>query len=477
MKRWKAMAASMSGQCPNARCGVMGPEWINFTDRFRLPKMHADGSFWGNMLLGLELMETHSMHTGVSLKNVGIKKVALMLAAMVAGCTSVPNLSSNCPSNSETFAKLTDAAYAVVFSVRVGPGENDVQFLTLGTAFAIGDRLLATNAHVTEFFNEVGGLQIEEVVAVQSGTGEVVTLLRALTHPDYTGNPVASPDIGLFTTQELLPSTLSIASDAELADLDLGDELLLSGFPGDVQELFEITPGETVPQATSLNGQISAFRNHDTQQVVETDNIDVIQHQIPTTPGTSGSALVRCGKVAAVHNAGTVTIIVTVDAQGNLTQDRTAAANNNFGVHAKYLSEMIGLFEDNSIQGFELPPTSNGGNDGGNNGGGGQQGTAFSGTYTGGITDPAAQHTFTFTVADDGSFSGTSTWNTGTFTLTGGLNVAGDITFNDNADVVIPGFAQGSYVGTVNAQTGQASGQYFDSRSPNPIANWTATRQ
>jgi hypothetical protein len=405
-----------------------------------------------------------------------MKTACLAAAAILAGCTSVPNLSSNCPSNSETFSKLNDAAYAVIFKVRVGPGTDDVQYLTLGTAFAIDDRLLATNAHVTEFFNDVGGLQIEEVVAVQSGTGEVVTLLRALTHPDYTGNPVASPDIGLFTTQEVLSSKLTIASEAELSDLDLGDELLLSGFPGDVQDLFEITPGVTVPQATSLNGQISAFRNHDTQQVVQADNIDVIQHQIPTTPGTSGSALVRCGKVAAVHNAGTVTIIVTVDAQGNLTQDRTAAASNNFGVHAKYLREMIGLFEDNSIQGFELPPTSSGGNNGGNNGGGGQ-GTAFTGSYAGGITDPAAAHTINFTIAQDGSFSGTSTWNTGTFTLTGGLNVAGEITFNDNANVLIPGFNQGMYVGTVNATTGVASGQYFESNSQTPIANWTATIQ
>ena len=64
----------------------------------------------------------------------------------------------------------------------------------------------------------------------------MVTLLRALTHPDYTGDPVASPDIGLFTTQETLSNKLSIATDAELTDLDLGDELLLSGFPGDVQD-------------------------------------------------------------------------------------------------------------------------------------------------------------------------------------------------------------------------------------------------
>ncbi|MEZ6085463.1 MAG: trypsin-like peptidase domain-containing protein [Phycisphaerae bacterium] len=281
--------------------------------------------------------------------------LAMTAVTMLTSCTSTPSLSNNCPSNSSTFAKLNDATYAVVLQIRVGPGENDFGYFTLGTAFAVGDRLLATNAHVTEFFNGLTDLPVEEVVAVQSGTGEVVTLLRALTHPDYTGNPVASPDIGLFTTQELLSSKLTIASDAELTDLELGDELLLSGFPGDVQDLFEITPGTTVPQATSLTGTITALRNHDTGQVVMPENVDVIQHQIPTTPGTSGSALVRCGKVAAVHNAGTVKIIVSVDSQGNLTQDRTAAANNNFGVHAKYLREMIDLFEDQSVQGFELP--------------------------------------------------------------------------------------------------------------------------
>lgn len=407
----------------------------------------------------------------------GLARLGMIALAIAVGCTATPNLSSNCPSNSVTFEQMNEAAYAVVLRIRVGPGENDVQFFTLGTAFAIDDRLLATNAHVTEFFNGLTGLQVEEVVAVQSGTGTVVTLLRALTHPDYTGDPVASPDIGLFTTQETLSNKLSIATDAEVADLDLGDELLLSGFPGDVQDLFEITPGVTVPQATSLTGNISALRSHDTTQVVTAENVDVIQHQIPTTPGTSGSALVRCGKVAAVHNAGTVTIIVTVNAQGDLVQDRTAAANNNFGVHAKYLREMVGLFEAQSIQGFELPPPFDAGNGGG---GGGQQGTAFTGTYVGSVGAPANQNTFTFTVDNNGAFSGTSSWATGNFTLTGVVNVAGEVTFTDNANVLLENFNQGTYTGTINATTGAASGQYFETDNGTQVSDtftWTATRQ
>ncbi|NOX60193.1 MAG: trypsin-like serine protease, partial [Planctomycetes bacterium] len=400
-----------------------------------------------------------------------------------AGCTPLPGGSTSCPSNASTFEKMNEAAYAVVLRIRVGPGENDVRFFTLGTAFAVDDRLLATNAHVTEFFNGLTGIQVDEVVAVQSGTGTVVTLLRALTHPDYTGDPLSSPDIGLFTTQEELSNTLTIASDTELLDLDLGEELLLAGFPGDVQDLFEITPNETVPQATSLTGNISALRSHSTNEVVTAENTDVIQHQIPTTPGTSGSALVLCGKVAAVHNAGTVTVIVTVNAQGDLIQDRTAAANNNFGVHAKFLREMISLFEAQSIQGFELPPpfqADGGQNPGGGagGGGGGQQGPTFSGTYAGGVTTPAtAAHNIAITVANDGSLTGTSSWaNTGNFTLTGSVSAAGEITFRDNADVLL-NFNQGVYVGTVNATTGVASGQYFESNSQTPLANWTANRQ
>ena len=58
---------------------------------------------------------------------------------------------------------------------RTPSNATDLGYMTLGTAFAVGDRLLATNAHITEFFNGLQGVEVVRVLGVQSGTGAVVT--------------------------------------------------------------------------------------------------------------------------------------------------------------------------------------------------------------------------------------------------------------------------------------------------------------
>ncbi len=396
---------------------------------------------------------------------------------LLAGCPGavVPGV-TDCPAERDALRTLDAATYAVVLEVQTGPNANDLGYSTLGTAFAVGDRLLATNAHVTEFFNGLTGINVKRVLAVQSGTGTIVTLLRALTHPEYTGNPVGSPDVGLFTSQELLPSKLTLASTTELETLARGDAIQLAGFPGDVDEIIPVVPG-TVPQATGLTGTITALRNYD-QSAITPDNIDFLQHQAPTTPGTSGSAILRCGKIVATNNAGTVKIVLAVGQNGEIETQRQAAASNNFGVHAKYIAEMISLFGSSALQGFELPPPFVAGGGGGGGGGGGQQTAAdFAGTYGGGIQTPAnAVHSFTITVDQNGNITGTSTWaQTGNFTLTGTVDANGNVQFQDDAPERL-GFNRGIYTGTADAQTGQITGQYAEGNDPTPIANWTATK-
>ncbi|MBA2556558.1 MAG: hypothetical protein H0V12_04310 [Chloroflexi bacterium] len=150
--------------------------------------------------------------------------------------------------------------------------------------------------------------------------------------------------------------------------------------------------------------------------------------------------------------------------------DRQAAASNNFAVHVRHIHEMIELFEDNALQGVELPVAaaavapggSGGGGGGGGAGGGGggeQQGTA--GRYTGAVSDPAAQHELTFTVADNGIIEGTSTWpQTGEFVLSGQVNADGTFQMTDDAPERL-GFRRGVYQGTIAAD-GSLTGTYFE---------------
>ncbi len=269
------------------------------------------------------------------------------------GEASVQEPTASCPDLATALDSINRATYAVLLQVDV---PDDTIHLPLGTAWAIRDHLLVTNAHVTDAIGDIveSGIPISDVLAVQSGTGRVLTLTRGLTHPNYDGDPLRSPDVGLFTTLEAADAALALAGpNTEIA---LGDEVQVVGFPGDVTESIDIDPGRTVPQATSLTGRITARRSHDDTEAISNENLDVIQHQAPTTGGTSGSALVSCGAVIGVHNAGTHSAIVVPGDDGELVLSRTSAASNNFAVHHRHIRTMVTLFENNALQGTALPP-------------------------------------------------------------------------------------------------------------------------
>lgn len=369
------------------------------------------------------------------------------------------------------------ATYAVVIEVLVGvdqTGMPQVVHIPFGTAFAIDRRLLATNAHVTEGTKNVGA-PVVRVLGVQSGTGEVVTLLRALTHPAYTGNPVLSPDVGLFTSDTELVDLLPLATVEEAA-VGRGETISVTGFPGDVSEIIPILPELTVPQATSLQGTITALRAHDLTVEVDATNADVFQHQAPTTPGTSGSALVHCGRAIGTNNAGTVQLAVTVNPQtGEANVDRIAAASNNFAVHVRHIHELVDLFDTQSIQGFELPPPPNqtlvppgaqqsqGGPD------------SLAGIWEGGSDHPDAAHRFSLTIDQDGNVTGSSVWPaTGNFALVGSVAPDGTIRFNDDAAARL-GFRTGIYEGRLSPD-GTGGGVYFESTQEDLRWEWTIRR-
>ncbi len=383
-----------------------------------------------------------------------------------------------CPATGESFNMQNAAAYQVFGQIDYfdqSTGQAAVHHAFIGTAWAVGERLLATNAHVTEAYTSAAqqGVQFSRAIAVQSGTGEVIRLLRALTHPDYSGDPLGSPDVGLFTSQEKLPAPLTLAPADSV--LDLGDEFQLTGFPGDVDEFITVVPGQTIPQATSLSGNISAHRSHDQTQEVTLETLDVYQHQAPTTPGTSGSAMVHCGLVFAINNAGTVQMVVTPTQNGDFAIDRQAAAANNFGVHVRHIHEIVELFEANAVQGFELPVPAiiqqpQGGGGGGNvggNGGGGGTAQVQTLTFTG-IAETNPQHSFTFEVdVATGEIYGISEWGTNQYLLSGIVNLdTGEYYFMDNGPEVNPDFLTGVYFGYIY-EDGSLDGYYAEDEVTN----------
>lgn len=276
--------------------------------------------------------------------------------------------------------------------------------------------------------------------------------------------------------QEVMPDYLTLAPADSV--LDLGDEIQIVGFPGDVENFITTRPGVSVPQATSLLGTISSRRTHDDTESVVSETLDVYQHQAPTTPGTSGSSMMHCGLVAGVNNAGTVKLVVSpsLTRQGEFEIARQAAASNNFGVHVKHIHEIIDLFDANAIQGVALPveaeaPASAGGGSQGS----GQEG-ALVGTYGAAVSDPEAQHQFAFSIDSQGNITGRSVWpQTGEGTLTGTVSADGTFMITDDAPERL-GFRRGVYEGRVE-QDGSIVGIYYEQTQENLTWQFTGARQ
>lgn len=383
---------------------------------------------------------------------------------------------TECPDTNDVLREMNDATYQVMQIVDFIDAEGREQSVIVGTgtAWAVGDRLLATNAHVAEGFQDsaASGVQITRALAVRAGTGEVVRLLRGIVHPSYVseGNAlIRTPDVALFTTQEELPTQLELAPADSV--LELGDEISLVGFPGDVDNFVFNQPGLTVPQATSLSGSITALRSYDVTAEVDADTLDQYQHQAPTTPGTSGSAITHCGLVAGINNAGTIKVFVTPPrGEGeSFGVDRQAAANNNFAAHVKHIHEIVSLFEDDAIQGFELPVPAEEQpqqqeqqQSGDGSSAAAETEVSLPGTYRGSITSGDLVNDFEFTVADDGTtISGQSSWPaTGSFSLTGTVDADGNFRFTDDAPERL-GYRRGVYEGRIGGD-GSIEGVYFE---------------
>ncbi|MFV0260533.1 MAG: trypsin-like serine peptidase [Acidimicrobiales bacterium] len=375
----------------------------------------------------------------------------------------------SCPMTSEALAAVNAATYAVYGETFVNDPEEGptVRQAQIGTAWAVDDHVLVTNGHITEAYREFAadGVQLDRAFAIEAGTGTLVDLTEAITHPGYTGDPLGSPDVGLLITEQTLPTLLPLAPDD--VELQLGELIHIVGFPGDVTDTIQIIPGETVPQATSLSGAVTALRTFGDAAVVTPANIDIIQHQAPTTPGTSGSSMVACGAVVGVNNAGTVNLVAVPTEDGSLTIDRQAAAANNFAIHVRHIRELVGLYLVEQVTAVSLPVEAE------TEAMDVPLGMSAGVTLTGEVTDPYP-HTIEITVADDGSITGQSTWGGNVYGLYGVLFSDGSVVFTDDGPEVNPETSRGVYQGTiVDDQT--ISGEYYEERDPNVVAEFTAT--
>ena len=194
------------------------------------------------------------------------------------------------PSNASFGRNLYDRSRKGIFMLAIG-GQG------FCTAFAVRPTLLATNAHCIVAARKHTGL----VVALENESrGQVsfaVTDMR--THPAYRdadANAI-TPDVGVVSITGRAAVVLELATAQELVATGAGDDVYLIGFPGRLMDASN--PGATflaanVGRITAPNGRIGAFADG-----------WLVQHDAPTTHGTSGSPIFNGrGKVIAINAGG-----------------------------------------------------------------------------------------------------------------------------------------------------------------------------
>ena len=180
---------------------------------------------------------------------------------------------------------LDEAVYAIVVRVR---GGNYV----IGTGFvAHFNNAIWTNAHVIHgVINSIRPIRHlnPEPLAVKSGTAvggpDTYRLNSFHIHPDYDGT-VGSPDIGTFVVNTRFSSVPSFLPRNSVNGLRVGQPIGTIGFPGEINN-----PYSAVPIATFKDGTISALRSF-SDGLITPENSQVIQHNLDTSGGTSGSLI------------------------------------------------------------------------------------------------------------------------------------------------------------------------------------------
>lgn len=194
------------------------------------------------------------------------------------------------PSNASFGRNLYDRSKKGIFMLAAG-GQG------FCTAFAVRPNTLATNAHCVAAARRRGG----SIVALENeGRGAVsfpVTDMRP--HPGYRDNDATSitPDVGIMTISGKAAIVLDIASSQELAAMGVGDDVYIIGFPGRLMDTSN-------PAATFLAAHVGRITNASGRPASFGDQW-LVQHDAPTTHGTSGSPVFNGkGKVVAINAGG-----------------------------------------------------------------------------------------------------------------------------------------------------------------------------
>lgn len=247
--------------------------------------------------------------------------------------------------------KFSYAVYAVLWALPLPNDDLEVSFI--GTAFAVDDTRVLTNAHVVEAlvyldmdleaFNEKYGTDlVSDWVVVRNKTTRLYYksnyyfIMWYNTHGDWDPSDVSSPDVGYLEIAEgRLHQKVTLASNSEAFRLREGQRIATLGFPGELQGgiLDNLSP-----IATFKDGTISALRPASSLITPSIYSNYIVQHNLDLSGGTSGSPIYDAsGKVIAVNNAGIEGLVLSIGG----TPTRISQAALGFGIRVDKVHEFL----------------------------------------------------------------------------------------------------------------------------------------
>lgn len=267
--------------------------------------------------------------------------VVLALGLLAAGVWFVRGLMAD-QALADAAARNAAAVGVVVATTPDGPQ-------AFGTAWALGDQVFATNAHVAVPVGEAIRQGAVIHVVLNRNPEKKFRVTRAVAHADFAeeglapdGRPSAVPinDVGLLEVDGKLPAAMRIAPRAELETLRSGYRVAYIGFPAENLAGGGVDPAN--PVATMQSGIITSVTDWWLGQA-DFDKSLLVQHNLGATGGASGSPIFNTrGEVVAVLSAGNIIQQVKVDDAGNIHVERApSAVMVNFAQRADLLETFI----------------------------------------------------------------------------------------------------------------------------------------
>jgi len=263
----------------------------------------------------------------------------------------IAKLEGICVDWSKVNARFTYSVYAVLWALPLPNDDLEVSFI--GTAFAVDDTRLLTNAHIVnalvyldrdlKAFNEKYGTALRsDWVVVRNKASRLYYksnyyFIRWYNiHRDWDPNTTMSPDVGYLQISEgRMYQKVTLASSSEALRIREGQRIATLGFPGELQGgiLDNLSP-----IATFKNGTISALRPPSPLVTISVYNTYIVQHNLDLSGGTSGSPIYdTSGKVIAINNAGIEGVVLSIGG----TPTRISQAALGFGIRVDKAYELL----------------------------------------------------------------------------------------------------------------------------------------